>query len=411
MNLAGIEKIENLVKSSPILSFQERAEWLALLGLMNDKQLGELEKILSEGIRKQELGIRSQIPSQEHLNQANSRVPQMPKLSHIVNLPKIGESEYRRIRESENPALSKRPAKTAASLEMEQKKTLDFAPKVKSGGGFLGKLKSIFAEKELTTSRQEFPLELTDGSRQEVRGKGQEVSQATVHLPLRVNDKLKNAPPVPPKPKVSFPIPAAHAVAIRAALSEAERAVHSVGKDPKSASIQEKTNKPVLKAPAPLAVKLNSPDRAADIFTPGINFPKTSEKSKSQTLANIKEHLEQRAESVPLLSSSTRPSLGKDVVFKTLEDLNSFDYRLLDNGNSDELAKKIKSLINEFGYFQVIFNLEKSPVYKIYLATGLKLLSEQLTFEELAEQPRSEPYLERQEFEKFTDLLTKMQTG
>ncbi len=47
MNIAEIEKIKGLVRSSAILSVSERTEWLALLDSMSDKQLGELEKILA----------------------------------------------------------------------------------------------------------------------------------------------------------------------------------------------------------------------------------------------------------------------------------------------------------------------------------------------------------------------------
>ena len=47
MNNQDLEKIRALVKTSTILSPEERAEWLALLEVMDDKQLGELEKILT----------------------------------------------------------------------------------------------------------------------------------------------------------------------------------------------------------------------------------------------------------------------------------------------------------------------------------------------------------------------------
>jgi hypothetical protein len=54
-------------------------------------------------------------------------------------------------------------------------------------------------------------------------------------------------------------------------------------------------------------------------------------------------------------------------------------------------------------------SLEKSPVYKAYLATGLKLLSEETSFEQLAEKSSLSEFLTKSQFEKFADLLLKIQ--
>ena len=56
MKLDETNKIKSLVNTAAILSASEKAEWLALLDVMNDKQLGELEGILV-GSQKSEVRI------------------------------------------------------------------------------------------------------------------------------------------------------------------------------------------------------------------------------------------------------------------------------------------------------------------------------------------------------------------
>ncbi|HMQ01583.1 MAG TPA: hypothetical protein PKD79_00725 [Candidatus Doudnabacteria bacterium] len=67
-----ISMLTQLVNSSSILNAQEKAEWLALMDLMNDKQLAELEEILQNS-------------SPASVNTEASVAA--PTLSHISNLP------------------------------------------------------------------------------------------------------------------------------------------------------------------------------------------------------------------------------------------------------------------------------------------------------------------------------------
>lgn len=75
---AKMQKLTQLVQSSSILNAQEKAEWLSLIGLMNDKQLAELEEILQSSAMPISTPATRQSPVME---------APTPSLSHISNLP------------------------------------------------------------------------------------------------------------------------------------------------------------------------------------------------------------------------------------------------------------------------------------------------------------------------------------
>lgn len=72
-----IQRLTQLVETSNILNPQEKAEWLALMQLMNDKQLSELEEILTPATPT--------TVSVSSTDQAQGM--STPSLSHISNLP------------------------------------------------------------------------------------------------------------------------------------------------------------------------------------------------------------------------------------------------------------------------------------------------------------------------------------
>ncbi len=75
-----IETIKKNIQISTLLSDQEKSDWLSLLELMNDKQLGELEEILATEHKTSEL------PEVKD-NSAAGLLKNMPPLSHIANVP------------------------------------------------------------------------------------------------------------------------------------------------------------------------------------------------------------------------------------------------------------------------------------------------------------------------------------
>ncbi len=76
-----MQKITQLVQNASILNAQEKAEWLSLMGLMNDKQLAELETIL-QGSGSAEVIQQAEAPKPSPIIEA-----QTPSLGHISNLP------------------------------------------------------------------------------------------------------------------------------------------------------------------------------------------------------------------------------------------------------------------------------------------------------------------------------------
>jgi hypothetical protein len=74
----------------------------------------------------------------------------------------------------------------------------------------------------------------------------------------------------------------------------------------------------------------------------------------------------------------------------------------------ESIAKKIKPLIRLNGYHNVIFSLEKSPLFKAYIDTGIKVLSQQTGFGK-ASGGLSTITMKQEDFEKFTDLLMELQ--
>lgn len=362
MNSQQAEKIKSLIASSPILSPQERAEWLQLLELMDDKQLAELEKIL--GNRKQESGSMnyesgSRKPDSQGLvkKQAPISAPapdlrQKPRLSHIVNLP--NNFEQKTGNAAPRPFF---PLKQGVAVPTASAATV----KEKQDSKFLGKLKSIFSEKELTAGKPESPLELAEG-KQAPAGQSQTAAPSRPALP-------QQPAIIPPKLKVP----------------------------PPAAAIPAQLNK---------QLKIKT---AAPAFSAGINFPQASEKQKSEIASGLKSSAEEK-KYIPQ-PATAKAATPKEAIFKAPGDLASFDINIFESSDLDSLVKKIKALVSGFGYFEVIFNIEKSPMFKNYVSTGLKALSEEADFDSLS--PSSEPgrYLDRGQFEKFTDLLTKIQTS
>ncbi len=389
MSTTKIENIIGLINSSPILSLSERADWLTLLGLMNDKQLLELEKILSENQKPTQpvsvslhpiIGTEVGKPSvakiveskpegrktgsadsnaaQNTRSSANtagakplapspSLLPQMPKMSHIMNLPTF-----------------KQP-----SAPLPVKPPMEKKPSI-----FASKLKAIFKEKELPAGHPEFELELPAKSLPSEYSSETVVGKKTDALETQESKK----PPVIPKP--FFPL--------------AEKPAAGLA-----------TDKPLLSKP-PVLPRPSAKTPASPGFASGINFPEVTEASKSQSLAGIKEHLQSTG---TILKEIRQPIAIKEPVLNGLEDLTKLVREEIQVSALDSMVAKIKQLIGRYGYFEAVFNIEKSKIYEDYINTGAKLLTGQSDFETLAEQ--GEDYLTREQFEKFTDLLAKIQAS
>jgi hypothetical protein len=91
-NEKRIEEIRKRVQVSTLLSDHEKSDWLNLLDLMNDKQLGELEEILNMGeeVNVQPIPAPQPPVAQPPVNPqpaAPAAPVKMPPLSHLANVP------------------------------------------------------------------------------------------------------------------------------------------------------------------------------------------------------------------------------------------------------------------------------------------------------------------------------------
>lgn len=344
MQTAQIEKIESLINTSAILTASEKTEWLALLGLMNDKQLLELEKILS-----------SAKPLASH-------PPQMPKLSHIVNLPKL-PADFIKAGDGPTPPAPRPPQGG------EEKKPSSFA----------SKLKAIFQEKELPAGQPELELSAKSSSDEHLGGSATMSAKPTlggedVHKAQNIEHGTQNKQ----EPKVQ---------------TAASKPFFPVKEKPLVSPQAVKPVPPVLKVPLPPMPKP----------VPLVGAAPTSEINpvlKPSQVSNFPPVREPQ---------SLKSDLSDGQQINNLQDLAAFDPKTLKDVSLDVLAKKIKLLIVKYGYFEAVFNLEKSPTYKNYIGTGLNLLSGQSNFESLGS--LDDDYLSKEEFEKFTDLLAKIQAS
>jgi hypothetical protein len=335
-------KIKSLVNTSTILSASEKTEWLALLDVMNDKQLGELEGIL---VSSKQPAVSSKQAAPVTFNQPKAVTPpkpavmQMPKLSHIMNLPNF------------TPTFAKTTAEPLPQPPLG-------APQADAGkkpSAFASKLKAIFKEKELPAGLPE--LELEEGHK----------SQNTEHRTQNKQDQ--KIPPAAPKP------------------------IFTLKEQPLA--------KPQVVKPIPTPLKVLPPVPKPKNVSFGIFHDPVNPVNLKPVLA-------------PKLSPAAAPKILKPELLNepqmnSLQDLAVLEPGTLRATSLDGLTKKIKLLIGKYGYFEVIFNIEKSRLYKNYIGTGLKLLSGQTGFESLDR--LDEDYLSKEEFEKFTDLLSKIQAS
>ncbi|MBI5530272.1 MAG: hypothetical protein HY918_02105 [Candidatus Doudnabacteria bacterium] len=428
MQAEKLENLKSLISSSPILLPQERTEWLTLLGLMNDKQLNELEKILQSGIKNQELRIKEETQttsSQKSASQVASFQPailkseapkQVPNLSHIMNLPKTfdGKPAALKIPQNQTSGFNFKPY--GVSLD---KPAIKAAPAVssvdqKAKSGFASKLKSIFTEKELTTSQPKYELKLPPP--EVPKPKPKVVAQPTAEAKPVVQPKPSAIPAVQQKSVVTplaQPKPITEKKTEMAPVQtpqvkpelkkELEKIVPTVPQSVESilASLKKPAETPIFNKAEHQAPVQQQPRPARQ--TSGLNFGHASEKIRQDTLASVKQHLEEtgRSQNVPIFQKV----LPKNWDIKSLEDLKAMDALIL-TADLSTVAKKIKKLYSSHDFHDVIFSLENSELYKNYLKTGTEILTKQTDFENL--NPAS-GFLDRSQFEKFTDLLREIQ--
>ncbi len=467
MNPEQKEKIQNLVKSSKVLTPMEREEWLALLDLMNDKQLFELQKILGSTVKPMASTVTLKLPK-VFLDDKPISSFQAPKLSHILNVPSLGGSAKQ---ERVMAKIKKTGAVQAKQGAVPGKKT------------FLNKLKSVFSKKELKEGHPEFELELPakvpspPKKLAVVKQKQEEqpsFSKETRHqLPKEpskkeeqkqesfrqikedhkrivgeeVSSQVKKEKPVPPKPFTlgaggGFQAPLQNIVAQNvnlnlekgsSALIYSQKGVKKVvggeggDLDPVRKEPEEKGGKSDINSfkPAGVADVKDSLENK-EVFGEEEEYEPIREggsivdsASSGQIPAKLtnggKREQNSGLTKWPNLKASepvVNKEEGKDKyvakAINTLDELKRFPLDEFIGSQTQNLAESIKKLVKNFGYHNVLFNLEQSPVYKLYLSTGMKLLDQNDGGDEQLN-VKAENLLQKKDFERFVDLLRQIQ--
>jgi len=413
MQLDKIEKLKNLIKSSSILNSQEREEWLQLLELMNDKQMWELEKIL---MSSQQSAVSSQ-RSLPRLDSESKRASKgeggevhLPSLAHIINLPqtKISQSPF--------PFSHLEGTKITPSPGLAIKLQGPIAVEEKTKGRFWQKIKDILAEKELPAGHKEAveELELPDSTRPQTsppheEGKGEVIAKA------RQVSKPSMTPSISPSQggeSLKVPVPPAR---------KSQQTFSATLKEetllPKSkvtlTNLEEKIKlAPGIRIPqVPEGVKLK------DLDTKPLSMPDELAQEILARRSKFQEGVEPKGSKIVeekqaafydlskgRMAEETSLKLGK------LSDLAQLKPADFDSNSFHSLVKKIRALISSFNYHQVMSNLEKSLLYKAYINTGMQILNQKSDFMQLASKSPKE-FLNREDFERFADLLIEIQTG
>lgn len=163
-----IAQLKKMISNSPVLSSNEKTEWLAMLGVMNDKQLADLEMILS---------THRPAPKPMSISGMLKPNPVAPSLKHIANLPKTMVQAP--AQESKPPVMKEPPAPTARPA---------FIPLIP----WDQKLHQIVEEKELPAAKEKL-----------------EISEHTISGSQKPQAPAKSfaVPTIQPKPQVKAPLP------------------------------------------------------------------------------------------------------------------------------------------------------------------------------------------------------------
>lgn len=434
MQQRQIDNLKVLISESPLLSSIERSEWLQLMAVMNDKQLLELEHILTS--YKKPLAVEPLRPMQRSTPIS---------LSHIVNLPKSGQGQA--------PAFSPVSAAVPATVTKSAASVLKVpTPAPKKTNIFAAKMKRMLNEKELPEGPTEKQLaEHASMVKPVMPSQGLKIFQMpklepkkadtlSVHLPQK-----PIVPPVPAKPQmreeiktvkpqVNIPEP------LHAGLQNFPQGQLHLNNLPEGATIHIHNStvsiQPVKVSPKKVLGDMDIPviqsSSPADIRSniAGIKVRAEEEKNfraglkntdvllsakfqKDQEEQRRQEVLRQKAEEAKPSLPDLEPLVPLSVTIESLDDASKLSVRLWQNESHASLQKALIVLIQRFGYHETIFSLERSPLYEAYIHTGLKILKDSSTFETLAatKTEMDVVYLSRDDFEGFTDLLRKIQAA
>lgn len=351
------QKIQGLIKASAILNPTEKQEWLQLLEVMSEAQAQELEKILGSSTPasrpvSMSSGPHALPPLRPPVTHTSSPTAK-PKqnLGHIVNIP-----------QAFTPATVKgAPAPHETSVH----------------GSFAEKIDHMIHEKELTSGKKQQPVPTPTPV---------PVPEETHHLLV---EKSSPKPPVSqPAPKPSVPPPApVPAPAPKPVLTNIQKLAAEVVLEAEKARAEAAAPKPA------------APQKPTN--TPEAVLSKVIQ--SGQATAGFSKH------ALPV-HEAEHSSQAKKVTISGPSDLAALSPETLQLYAYQDLMNAIKKVVHSNSYHTSLAYLEKSPLYKSYLETGLKLLEEGKNFEN-SKMSKDKKYLTRPQFEAFADLLAQIQVG
>lgn len=398
MQPGQLEQLKRLIGDSPLLQDGERAHWLELLPLMNDKQLLELEAILRPASQPQPqtrpqpmpLARPAPSPSQQApplmaprfqpfavappVARPSAQMPLRPSLSHLTNLPTIVTDMGPRQQSEVSPHVAP-PQAAPQQIAPARVSSTPRVPESRSPIELRSKMPVDITEKELPSGHMADSEHLLTGRNQilNTRHQNEAKEQETRPSPLA----SLSAPPPVPRPVPSRP-PSAPTLRPVAANIAGPNVIHLSGK------------------PAALA----SPASQASIqhSTKRLNV----EADKKNKARPAKEPTNQALPPEPF---------KEPLDINSLADLTRMGIETFHAVGPLALTAKLQTLVKQVGYFDIIFALEQSPLYADYVATGQNLLEENATFDgHTAVRTRhGATLLSRPDFEAMADLLRQIQ--
>ncbi len=345
------DNLIKLIKSSAILNQSEREEWLVLLDLMDDKQAAELQKILQPPVNPEP---KATPPPEDNkfmpVITPVIRPPQIPpRPTPSYNMPVITpKSTEKNINQQSGVPLSH-----IVNLPKDNK------PSVSPGfSKFRDQLNQVLNEKELPEPAEDHELKLPAKTAQ-IQEHEKIISFPEKAPALTVAAVMPTPSPIKPLEPKPAPVPPPNIPKVPAQPAAPQSGLQNKDIFLKAAAYRQHSQSSLPKEPPAPIVKPQ----------------------------DIKKH--------PL-------SIKLDNVL----DAAALNLGIWQSESHEALQQKLKDIISSQGYHQTIFNLEKSPLYKVYIDSGLQSLKASGNFGE--GQGR---YMNKQEFEQFTDLLREIQVN
>lgn len=323
LNEQKLKQIQNLVKNATVLSEQEKNEWMALIELMNDKQIAELEEILQKP--KPEPVAQPQPQQQPQTQQSQPQVVEMPPTT--PSTPPTSSAPTKPMPPTRPVPLTRSVPAVSPIPPVASIPPATTAPK-SLGGSSLSHISNL-------------PNQLSDQKQD----------------PLTFQPAPSSAPA-----RSEQPVPAA---------------------TPQT-------------APRPISAPMPMHSQAAPIRPRSIPMPPSSPKPTESVPMPPVNPL-----SIPKSPIRDVSSSMNTMVLSKFEDISNLTSSALHQQNRETFHKTINELAAQYGYFQVVTNLEQSPLYQDYLNYGKSMLMGK----------KDNLALSQEEFEFIADILLSLKVN